>query len=68
MKTRVADRPRRRRGPAADPLREHMSSTPTLTDRVARIAKLSVRMTAVAGSGHPSSALSLAHIIAYLMN
>ena len=45
-----------------------MISTPTLADRVARIAKLSVRMTAVAGSGHPSSALSLAHIVAYLMN
>ncbi len=36
-------------------------------DKAVLIGKLSVRMTAQAGSGHPSSALSLAHIIAELM-
>ncbi len=36
-------------------------------DRAIEIGKLAVRMTTVAGSGHPSSALSLAHITAGLM-
>ena len=31
------------------------------------IAKLAVRATTAAGSGHPTSALSLAHLIATLM-
>jgi len=36
-------------------------------DRSIEIGKLSVRMTSVAGSGHPSSALSLAHVVVALM-
>lgn len=36
-------------------------------DRAIEISKLSVRMTTVAGSGHPSTALSLAHIVTLLM-
>lgn len=36
-------------------------------DRAIEIGKLAVRMTTKAGSGHPSSALSLAHIVAALM-
>jgi transketolase len=35
--------------------------------KAAELGKLAVRMTSSAGSGHPSSALSLAHIIAELM-
>lgn len=35
--------------------------------KAVQLAKLCVRMTAKAGSGHPSSALSLAHIVTYLM-
>jgi transketolase len=35
--------------------------------KAAELGKLAVRMTAKAGSGHPSSALSLAHIVTYLM-
>ncbi len=35
--------------------------------KAAQLGKLAVRMTAEAGSGHPSSGLSLAHIVTYLM-
>ncbi len=35
--------------------------------KAAELGKLAVRMTAKAGSGHPSSALSLAHIVTCLM-
>jgi len=38
-----------------------------VNDRAIELSKLSVRMTTVAGSGHPSSALSLAHIVTMLM-
>ncbi len=38
-----------------------------VNDRAIEIGKLAVRMTTAAGSGHPSSALSLAHITAVLM-
>ncbi len=35
--------------------------------KAAELGKLAVRMTTRAGSGHPSSGLSLAHLVAYLM-
>ena len=35
--------------------------------KAAELGKLAVRMTTKAGSGHPSSALSLAHIVTHLM-
>ncbi len=38
-----------------------------VNDRAIEIGKLAVRMTTAAGSGHPSSALSLAHITTVLM-
>ncbi len=44
-----------------------MSMTAAVHRKAAEIGKLAVRMTALAGSGHPSSALSLAHLVAYLM-
>jgi len=44
-----------------------MSVAAAVHRKAAEIGKLAVRMTAVAGSGHPSSALSLAHLVAYLM-
>jgi len=44
-----------------------MSSAAAVHRKAAELAKLTVRMTAKAGSGHPSSALSLAHIVAHLM-
>lgn len=39
----------------------------TMTQKAAELGKLAVRMTTKAGSGHPSSALSLAHIVTELM-
>jgi transketolase len=36
-------------------------------EKAISLARLVVRMTSLAGSGHPSSALSLAHIVTYLM-
>lgn len=44
-----------------------MSITHTLHQKAALLGKLALRMTAVAGSGHPSSALSLAHLTAHLL-
>lgn len=44
-----------------------MSDAAAIHAKAIELGKLSVRMTSVAGSGHPSSALSLAHIITYLM-
>jgi transketolase len=38
-----------------------------INDRAIELGKLSVRMTTASGSGHPSSSLSLAHIVAVLM-
>jgi transketolase len=38
-----------------------------INDRAIELSKLSVRMTTAAGSGHPSSALALAHIVTVLM-
>lgn len=38
-----------------------------LNDRAIELGKLSIRMTTASGSGHPSSSLSLAHIVATLM-
>jgi transketolase len=38
-----------------------------INDRAIELGKLSVRMTTAAGSGHPSSALGLAHIVSVLM-
>jgi transketolase len=38
-----------------------------INDRAIELGKLSVRMTTAAGSGHPSSALSLAHLVTALM-
>lgn len=44
-----------------------MTPVAALHRQAAELGKLAVRMTAVAGSGHPSSALSLAHVIGELM-
>ncbi|MBN2445094.1 MAG: transketolase [Phycisphaerae bacterium] len=44
-----------------------MSSAVAVHKKAAELGKLSLRMTSVAGSGHPSSALSLAHIVVHLM-
>ena len=38
-----------------------------LHEKAVAVAKLIVRMTSKAGSGHPSSALSIAHLVVYLM-
>ncbi|MFQ5806088.1 MAG: transketolase [Phycisphaerae bacterium] len=44
-----------------------MSIAAAVHEKAITLARLSVRMTAKAGSGHPSSALSLAHIVVHLM-
>ncbi len=44
-----------------------MSIAAAVHEKAITLARLSVRMTAKAGSGHPSSALSLAHLVAHLM-
>ncbi|MFH1748474.1 MAG: transketolase [Planctomycetota bacterium] len=44
-----------------------MAPSGEIQKKAAELGKLVVRMTAVAGSGHPSSALSLAHIVTTLM-
>ncbi len=44
-----------------------MASAGAIHRKAAELGKLAVRMTTKAGSGHPSSALSLAHITAVLM-
>ena len=38
-----------------------------LNDRMIKLAKQSLKMCAAAGSGHPSSALALAHLTTALM-
>ncbi len=44
-----------------------MSVAVAVHEKAITLAKLALRMTAKAGSGHPSSALSLAHLVAHLM-
>ena len=44
-----------------------MTLAAAIHHKAAELGKLTLRMTAVAGSGHPSSGLSLAHIVTYLM-
>jgi transketolase len=44
-----------------------MALAAAIHHKAAELGKLAVRMTAKAGSGHPSSALSLAHIVVHLM-
>ncbi len=44
-----------------------MSVAAAVHQKAITLAKLALRMTAKAGSGHPSSALSLAHLVAHLM-
>ena len=44
-----------------------MGAAAGIRRKAAELGKLVVRMTAAAGSGHPSSALSLAHLTTYLM-
>ena len=44
-----------------------MAQAGEIQKKAAELGKLVVKMTAVAGSGHPSSALSLAHIVTALM-
>jgi transketolase len=44
-----------------------MASSSAIHQKAVDLGKLVVRMTTKAGSGHPSSALSLAHVVAYLM-
>ena len=44
-----------------------MSYADAIHHKAAQIGKLAVEMTSAAGSGHPSTALSLAHIVSVLM-
>lgn len=44
-----------------------MSEAAAIHAKAVELAKLCLRMTAAAGSGHPSSAISLAHIVTELM-
>jgi len=44
-----------------------VSETDFVHPKAVELGKLAVRMTSVAGSGHPSSALSLTHIVTLLM-
>lgn len=44
-----------------------MASAAAIHQKAAQLGKLVVQMTTKAGSGHPSSGLSLAHIVTYLM-
>lgn len=44
-----------------------MSSSGAIHAKAIELGKLAVRMTSVAGSGHPTSALSLAHIVTHLL-
>ncbi len=44
-----------------------MTLAAAIHKKAAELGKLVVRMTTSAGSGHPSSALSLAHLVTYLM-
>ncbi len=44
-----------------------MSDPAALHEKAILIARLAVRMTARAGAGHPSSAMSIAHLVAYLL-
>ncbi len=44
-----------------------MSTAASLQQKAVDIGKIAIRMTTSSGSGHPSSSLSLAHIVAYLM-
>lgn len=42
-------------------------TVPSVHAKAAQLGKLAVRMTTKAGSGHPSSALSLAHLVTHLL-
>src|ERR1041384_4844192 len=44
-----------------------MSFQAAVNKKAVELGKLSIEMTTAAGSGHPSSALSLAHIVTVLM-
>lgn len=44
-----------------------MSFTNAINQKAIELGKLSVEMTTVAGSGHPTTALSLAHLVSVLM-
>ena len=44
-----------------------MSIAAAVHEKAIKLGKLALRMTAKSGSGHPSSALSLAHLVTYLM-
>jgi transketolase len=44
-----------------------MSLAAAVHEKAITLSKLALRMTAQAGSGHPSTALSLAHLVAHLM-
>ena len=44
-----------------------MSFTTAVHRKAIELGKLSVEMTTAAGSGHPSTALSLAHLVTVLM-
>src|ERR1700677_3946819 len=46
---------------------DSMSFTAAVNKKAIEIGKLSIEMTTSAGSGHPSTALSLAHLITVLM-
>src|SRR5688500_8467638 len=45
----------------------HMSFEAAVHAKAIELGKLSVEMTTAAGSGHPSSSLSLAHLVTVLM-
>ena len=58
---------KRRAKPAAHPPALPGELVAAIHRKAAELGKLAVRMTAKAGSGHPSSGLSLAHIVTSLM-
>src|ERR1700755_1243624 len=56
-----------RRGIAGTQEKPHMSFVAAVHRKAVELGKLSVEMTTAAGSGHPSTALSLAHLVTVLM-
>ncbi len=47
--------------------RTSLETAPNLHEKAIELGKLAVRSTAKAGAGHPSSALSLTHMVTYLL-
>src|SRR3954468_10289555 len=64
---RAPTRACRRRASDSPSPETHMSFVSAANRKAIDIGKLSVEMTTAAGSGHPSTALSLAHLVTVLM-